>query len=63
MYNNIIHTVLYNLSSRQSVTYLERFGLVQNGKRYMSKNTSAALNGHEHNLPMATLLAFVVVTK
>lgn len=42
MYINIIYTVLQSLSSRQSVTYLETFGLVQKGARYISKDTSAA---------------------
>jgi len=42
MYINIIYTVLRSLRSRQSVTYLERFCLVQNWTRYISKDTSAA---------------------
>jgi len=42
MYINMIYTVLQNLSLRQSVTYLERLGLVQNGARYISKDTSTA---------------------
>lgn len=42
MYINIIYTVLQSLSSRKSVIYLDRFGLVQNGARYISKDTSTA---------------------